>query len=252
MPALDKIVQYLDRTLRVAAFKDASQNGLQVANAGMVKRICCLVDASMEGFEEAARLNADLVICHHGLSWGDSLKKITGLNYRRMSMLLDNDMALYACHLPLDAHPLYGNNAGLCKALGLQARKPFGVYDGQTIGFEGRLPRAMPREEFKHRLELATGGHLQCMDFGPAMIRTVGVVSGGAAEEIEEAAEKGLDVFVSGEPKLLAYHLAREHGINAMFAGHYATEVFGVRALASLLKRTFKLPATFVDFRTPF
>jgi dinuclear metal center YbgI/SA1388 family protein len=248
---LNEVAEYLDRRLGVAGWKDHSHNGLQVANSGRVRRVCCGVDATLEFFEAARAAGADLAICHHGLSWGDSLKRITGLNYRRVGFLIRNDMALYACHLPLDAHPVLGNNAQLCRALGLTRLEPFGLYEGRLIGFAGRLPRAESYAAFKRRVARVTRGALTSMDFGKARVRTVGVISGGAADELPEAAEKGLDVYLSGEPKLFAWHLAKEYGINAIFAGHYATEVFGVRALAGLIARRFRIPAEFVNLGTP-
>jgi dinuclear metal center YbgI/SA1388 family protein len=253
MTQLAKMVQFLDRELRVADFKDSSNNGLQVENGGRATRVCCGVDASMEFFEAAAKRHADLLICHHGLSWGDSLKRITGLNYKRLSFLLKHDIALYACHLPLDAHPRLGNNAQLCKALGLKKLKPFGLYEGKMIGFAGEFSKPMPYQSFKTLVTKVTGNHrLQTMDFGKKTIRTVGVISGGAADEVGEAGMAGLDVFFSGEPKLLAYNLAREYGMNAVFAGHYATERFGVIAVGNELARKFHVKAEFIDLNVPF
>lgn len=247
MTELQKIAGFLDRELNTAAFRDESHNGLQVANSGRVRRVCTGVDASMAFFERAAERKADLLICHHGLSWGDSLKRITGLNYRRLKFLLDRDMALYACHLPLDAHPRLGNNAQICKALGLRNLKPFGLYHGIAIGFRGALPKAMPYGEFKRRAKALFGNMVLTMDFGRSRVRTVGVVSGGAADEIADAGEAGIDVYVSGEPNLRAWNLAQEHKINAMFAGHYATETFGVKAVSGLLAKRFRLKTEFID-----
>jgi len=249
---LEKIAEYLDRTLQVAEWKDASHNGLQVAARGPVRRVCCGVDASLEFFEAAARRQADLLVCHHGISWGDSLCRITELNYTRLKFLLDHNLALYACHLPLDAHPKYGNNARICQALGLQKIRKFGWYHGAQIGFAGRLPRAVPYARFKTAVARLLKTEPRTMDFGPRMVRTVAVISGGAAAELAEAGRDRVDVFLSGEPTLAAWHLAREYGVNAIFGGHYATETFGVRALAELLARRFKLTAEFVDLATPF
>lgn len=250
---LSTIVRFLDRELRIAEFKDSSHNGLQVQNSGKVTRICCGVDASLEFFEAAAERGANLVICHHGLSWGDSLKRITDLNYSRIAFLIRHDMALYACHLPLDAHPRLGNNAQLCKVLGLRKVKPFGLYDGRMIGYAGELPRAMPYREFKDLVgRKIANTNMQTMDFGKKMVRTIGIVSGGAADEVGEAGCAGLDVYLTGEPKLLAWHLAQEYGIHAIFAGHYATERFGVKAVGKELSRRFGLKAEFVDLRVPF
>ena len=252
MTGVDRIAAFLDRELRIQDFTDSSHNGLQVANRGAVTRVCCGVDASLEFFEAARRKGADLLICHHGLSWGDSLKRITGLNHRRLDFLLRHNLALYACHLPLDAHPRYGNNALICRALGLRRLRRFGLYSGKEIGFAGILPRPMTRSAFKRLVSRAIGRNLQTMDFGRATVRSVAVLSGGAAGELDEAGRKGIDVYLTGEPNLHAYNLAREYGINAVFAGHYATEVFGVRALAGLIRRRFRLPAEFIDLRIPY
>jgi putative NIF3 family GTP cyclohydrolase 1 type 2 len=126
------------------------------------------------------------------------------------------------------------------------------MYNGIEIGFAGRLPSPTPYEEFKRLVTHKVGGRLQTMDFGPDTVQSVAVVSGGAAREIAEAGEKGIDVYLSGEPALMAYALAQEYGINAIFAGHYATEVFGVRALAQLLGDTFDVEAEFIDLNVPF
>ena len=249
---LDTVVAALDSELNVADFEDTSHNGLQVANSGRVSKACCGVDASLEFMEAAHARGADLLVCHHGISWGDSLKRLTGVNYSRVSFLMAHDMALYACHLPLDAHPTLGNNARICRALGVQRLKPFGMYGGREIGWEGRLPKPMRYDAFKRRIEREIRSDLQTMDFGKKTVRTVAVVSGGAADEIDEAGRKEIDVYVSGEPKLSAYVLAQEYGINAVFAGHYATEVFGVRAVAGLLSRRLGIPSELVDLRVPF
>ena len=253
MKTLKTIVSFLDRELNVKAFSDDSHNGLQVENSGKIARVCVGVDASLAFFEEALKRKADLVICHHGLSWGDSLRRISGLNYRRLKLLIDNDMALYACHLPLDAHPRHGNNAQICKAFGLRRLKPFGLYHGIPIGFSGSLPGAMPYAAFKAQAQRVFGNTtVGTMDFGKRTVRKVAIVSGGAAEQIDEAGQNGIDVYVSGEPKLMAYNLAQEYGINAIFAGHYATEVFGVKALARLLASRFRVQAEFLDMGIRF
>lgn len=253
MKDLKTIAGFLGEELNVDDFTtDSANNGLQVENMGRVNRICCGVDASLDFFEAAQRLGADMVVCHHGISWGDSLKRITGVNYRRISFLMENDMALYACHLPLDAHRVHGNNALICKALGLREVKGFGLYHGMTIGFEGKLPKAMDYAVFKKLVAKISGGKIRSMDFGKNKVSTVAVISGSASDLIAEAGEKGIDVFLSGEPKLAAYSLANELGVNAVFAGHYATETFGVRSLIGLLKKKFGIPVEFIDMKVPY
>ena len=248
---LDAICAFLDRELNVAAFEDSSHNGLQVAGPERVRKICVAVDGTLETFADAVGRGADLLVCHHGISWRDSLARLTGLAYRRVAFLVRNNLALYACHLPLDAHPRHGNNVQICKALGIRRLKPFGMYGGHAIGFEGMLEKPVGWRTFLNRIGRKIGERTHTMDFGKSSVRRVAVVSGGGSDCIDEAGEKGVDVFVSGEPTLMAYHLAREHGLNAVFAGHYATERFGVRALGALLKKRFDLDVEFLDFDTP-
>lgn len=246
MAKLKAIVEFLDGLLPADSFHDSSNNGLQVENDGDVQVVCCGVDASLEFFKEAQRRGADLVVCHHGVSWNDSLKRLTDLNYRRVGFLMRNNMALYASHLPLDAHPRIGNNAGMARALGLRNVKPFGFYGGQKIGIKGLLPRAESLDRFAARMEKAIGNKAQVMAFGKRQVRSVAMVVGGGAVGLAEAMSAGVDVYVSGEPNLSARNLARDGGINAVFGGHYATECFGVKTLASLLARRFRVRAEFV------
>ncbi|MCK5851053.1 MAG: Nif3-like dinuclear metal center hexameric protein [Kiritimatiellae bacterium] len=252
MPKLSTIVKFLDKELLSETIQDSSNNGLQAENTGAILKVCCGVDASLEFFEAAKKKKADLLICHHGISWGDSLKRITERNYKYVSYLIRNNMALYACHLPLDAHRQYGNNALIAKALGLKRVRGFGVHGDIEIGVEGKFPKPMRYDHFKKLVQRTIGKSIQTMDFGKKTIQTVAVVSGGAAGDTEDAGKKGIDVYLTGEPLLTAYSVARDYGINVVFAGHYATEVFGVRALGKLLKRKFMVDAEFIDLNVPF
>lgn len=252
MAKLQAIVSFLDKELKTGDYDDSSNNGLQVENSGEVRTICCGVDATLKFFRAAKKRNAGLLICHHGLSWGDSLKRITGLNYKRVEYLIKNDMALYACHLPLDGHARYGNNVLIAKAVGLSGLKRFAKHGGHEIGVIGKLPKAMPYERLKKKVRRLMDNPLKTMDFGKRSIRTVAIVSGGAGGDLARAAEEGADVYLSGEPTLAAYGDAQDWGINGVFAGHYATETFGVKALAGLLKRKFKADAEFVDLGVGF
>lgn len=246
---LVKLTRFLDDTLDIAAFRDASNNGLQLENNGNVTCVLAGVDASLRLLEEAAARGADLVICHHGLSWGDSLKRITGLNHRLVAFAVRHNIAVYAAHLPLDAHPRYGNNAQLCKALGLSNPAPAFTYHGETIGFTAAYPRQIGFDAFCDRVRAHVAPEIRALGFGKKTVRKIGVVSGGAADMADQAAELGVDVFLTGEPSLQGYTLAENLGLNVVFAGHYATETFGARALAGLVGRRFKLPAEFVDFK---
>ncbi len=239
--------------LAVSSFNDYSNNGLQVdSRRAEIRKVCTGVDATLPFFEAAAGAGADLVICHHGISWGSSLKLINGLNYERVKFLFDNDLALWACHLPLDAHPELGNNAGVCDALGLVDRRPFGEVNGQLLGFSGRLPAAISRDAFADLLRARVGRHLHVAPFGREEIETVGVVTGAAAGMVSQAIDAGLDAYVNGEIDLTAYNACLQSRMNLFAAGHYATERFGVRALGDWIASQFGLEHQFIDFDLPW
>jgi dinuclear metal center YbgI/SA1388 family protein len=246
---LDDLVSLLDGTLRCSAFQDVSNNGLQIANAGTVSRVVTGVDASLRLLREAARRGADCVVCHHGLSWGDSLKRLTGLNHRLVAFAVEHNIAVYAAHLPLDAHPRFGNNAQLCKALGLSRLSPAFCYHGEVIGFSGTYAKPVTLAAFCECVRKAVNPDLRILDFGKKSIRRVGVVSGGAADMVDQAAALGCDVYLTGEPSLQGYNLAENLAQNVVVAGHYATEIFGVRSLAALITRRLGLAAECLDFK---
>lgn len=250
---LHALTAELDRLLNLAAFPgDASNNGLQVENSGKITKICTGVDASLRFFEEAAARGADGVIVHHGISWGDSLRRITGLNYRLIKTALRHDCALYAAHLPIDAHPALGNNARLADLLTLQDRHPFYAYHGQPIGFRGTLPAPMPLDALVALLCERVNPDLRVLPFGKREIRTVGIVSGGAADGVAQAAEAGLDLYLTGEPSLVGYNLAEQLGCTTIFAGHYATERFGVQAVGNWIRDNLNIPVEHIDFEIPY
>jgi len=251
MVPLSRIVSALDEELRLDDFpRDVSRNGLQVEGAaGGVSKVCCGVDASPAFFEEAIARGAQLLFVHHGISWGDSLSRLTGANYALVSPLLRADVALYAAHLPLDAHPRLGNNAGLARAIGLEDLAPFAEWRGFTIGMKGRFPEPVPLEELHRRVRAACpGGRFETAGAGPALVRTVGVVSGGAAEDFPQALAAGLDAYVTGEIGLADYNALLGEPLGFVAAGHYATERFGPRAVAEWIAETFGIEAEFVDF----
>ncbi len=244
---LRSIESFLDKELRVSEIRDSSNNGVQVDNSGRITKVACGVDASLDFFEAAKAAKANLLIVHHGISWKDSLKKITRLNYKRVKYLMDNDMALYASHLPLDLHPKLGNNALIAKMLGLKSVKPFGLYEGSCIGSIGNATSGTKYAAFVKKAEKAFGRKLLEMKFGPDTVRKVAVVSGGGCGLLEDAEEAGADMFVSGEPTLAGRNFACDAGMNALFGGHYVTEKYGAEALGKLVKRKFGLPFVFID-----
>lgn len=258
MKPLSEIVSALDSELRLRDFPgDVSHNGLQVEGAADgVAKVCCGVDASPAFFREAVARGAQMLFVHHGISWGSSLSRIAGANYALVAPLVRAGVALYAAHLPLDAHPRLGNNAGLAAALGLGALSPFGVYAGREIGFKGALPEPMAWGAFKERLrDVCPDGRFESFDpFGDDArpVRTVGVVSGGAAEDFPQAVDAGLDAYVTGEMGLADYNALLARPIRFAAAGHYATERFGPRAVAAWLRDALGLDAEFIDLHLRF
>jgi dinuclear metal center YbgI/SA1388 family protein len=246
------LAEFLNRTLEIEKFKDVSNNGLQVANDGTLTKVICGVDANLKLLNMAMENGADCIVCHHGISWGDSLKYVTGLNYDIISFAIKNNIAIYACHLPLDAHPEYGNNAQLCKALGLIEPDPAFDYHGQDIGFTAELEEALSFDGFCKRVNNLVSTSFNALHFGGESIQKVGIVSGGASDMVDQAHELGVDIYLTGEPSLQGYNLAEQLHQNVIFAGHYATEIFGVRALSDLINTELDIPAECIDFKTPF
>lgn len=253
---LSAIVEALSETLCLDAFaNDVSHNGLQVEGApDGVRKICCGVDASPAFYERALACGAQLMIVHHGISWGTSLSRIAGANYKLVAPLILSGAALFAAHLPLDAHPQFGNNAQLCKALGLRQLEPFAQWHGFTIGFKGSLPEPIRWTDFLARLSAACpDAPIRHMDSGPEFVRHVGIVSGGCgAEEYRQAVNEGLDAFVTGEMNLAAYNAACLEPVHYAAAGHYATERFGVRAITKAIAERFGLDWEMIDFHLPY
>lgn len=238
---------FLDKILRVKDIEDDSNNGLQLANQGSIKKIGFAVSASMDVFELAKKSKCHMIVVHHGISWKDSLKYITDVNYKRISFLIKNNIALYACHLPLDKHPKLGNNIQLCKLFGLKKVKEFGEYNKFMIGFIGNLKKEMFLREFVKLVEDKLKTTCNVLDFGKNKVKSIAIISGGGARMVEQAAKQKADVYLTGEPHLFAYDLAKELKINLVYAGHYATETFGVKALAKLLKKRFGVKTVFLD-----
>lgn len=247
--ALLKLVEYADRTLKTAEFTDypGAVNGLQVQNSGRVTRIAAAVDASLTTIRMAIAERADLLVVHHGLFWSPS-HPWTGRRYELIRTLIEADLAVYSSHLPLDAHPTLGNNALLARALGLRELKPFFFDKGRSLGMRGIM--SVDRADLQRRLERATGAASKLIPGGPQKCRRIGVVTGGAGAEMKIAAAEGVDTFVTGEGPHWTYALAEDFGINVLYGGHYATETFGVKALAANLSKKFRVPWSFLDHPT--
>jgi len=241
--------EYLDDFLKSAEFDDDSLNGLQVEGRAEVNRLAVAVTACAEVFGAAAGWKADALLVHHGLFWrGAWPMRIQNILKDRLKTLFDAGISLYAYHLPLDAHGEVGNNAVAARDLGLVNIKPFGHYKGMVIGFKGRLEAPAARTEFIARVSEYYGrSPAVTVPAGPDPVATVGIVSGGAAREAEEAADEGLDLFVTGEPGEPQTYVCRERGLTFIAMGHYATERIGVKALAAHLERAHGLETRFFD-----
>jgi dinuclear metal center YbgI/SA1388 family protein len=250
LKSLSSLVSTMDSLLRTVEINDypGAVNGLQIENSGAVIRIVAAVDACEEVIRESSRVPGTLLLVHHGLFW-NGVQTLTGARYRKIKAALDGDLALYSSHLPLDLHPKLGNNVLLAKALGLTAIKPALEMKGQAVGVLGKV-REMKREAFAELLSGAVGGDVHLASGGSKIIKTVLVVTGGAGSEVARAATLGVDAFVTGEGPHWSYTAAEELGINLFYAGHYATETFGVKALASLVATQACLPWSFLDHPT--
>jgi dinuclear metal center YbgI/SA1388 family protein len=231
---------------------DRSRNGLQVARcASGVRKVAFAVDASLETFRRAAAWGADALFVHHGLFWSEPVL-LTGSAYERIRFLVEADLALFAAHFPLDIHPEVGNNAGIARHLGLLDVEPFGLHRGVKIGCKGRLPEPMRVARLAELIAEGQPDPVRTLAFGPDPVRTVGIVSGGAPLDVAQAVAEGLDAFVTGESAHEVYHFCLEERINAVFAGHYRTESYGVKALCGRLAKDTGLETAWLDVPTGF
>jgi len=249
MPALSEIVSYTDDFLRIREVRDwdNASNGLQIENSGRVVRIGAAVDVSTRILTKAAKENVDLLIVHHGLFW-PGLQPIRGALHRQLRLAFEKEIALYSAHLPLDIHPKVGNNALLVARLGLKSAQPFLEEKGQPVGLKMRA--SVPRSEVVRKLQRLLNGPVRVFGFGPKQTRVIGVVTGAAGSEIYRVAEENIDTFITGEAPHWAAVAAEELGMNLLLGGHYATEVFGVKALATHLSKRFTVPWEFIDCPT--
>ncbi len=251
MIPLADLTAHLNSTLRIAELPDYSNavNGLQLANrSGEATRVVAAVDATLPVVKKAIAAGADLLIVHHGMFWS-GLQPWTGATFERMRLALENNLAIYSAHLPLDVHPILGNNACIAKAMQLTPSGGFLDYKGLAVGVT--CDAVMSLDDVLARFTAALdGGRVHVCAGGPKTTRKIGISSGGSGSEIAAAAKAGIDTFITGEGPHWSYTLAEELGINVLYGGHYATETFGVKALAQHVQEQFGLPWSFVDHPT--
>lgn len=249
---LGRLVSHLNQYLEVTRFEEGAINGLQVAGAKKVRKIAFAVDGVLETFEKAAAMDADMLIVHHGIFWGFQYA-LRGPDYKRIKVLMDHDIALYAVHLPLDAHREVGHNANLLRALGVETEnlEPFGRYKGTTIGFQGSVAETT-FEGMAQRLEQVLGGPVQLLNFGPKTVRKIACVTGQGADFglVREAKLNGIHFYISGEATHPIYHFCQENGVNLALGGHYRTETFGLHALRRYIENQFDVETCFIECPT--
>ncbi|MES2440285.1 MAG: Nif3-like dinuclear metal center hexameric protein [Verrucomicrobiota bacterium] len=249
MIALEDVVRHLDLELKTAAISDypGAMNGLQLANEGEIGRIVAAVDASLPVIEKAAAGGPGLLIVHHGMFW-QGAQPVTGALYKKLRIAMEAGLAVYSSHLPLDVHPELGNNILLANEIGLRNLKPFFDQKGLSLGLRGIWEGS--RSDLLGILKSIVAGPVHLCPGGSDVISQVGVITGGAGSEVMKVAASGVDTFITGEGPHWSYPLAEELGLNVFYGGHYATEVFGVKALAESLSKQFGIPWNFVDHPT--
>ncbi|MBF0205827.1 MAG: Nif3-like dinuclear metal center hexameric protein [Oligoflexia bacterium] len=248
---LEKVVSFLDTYLDIQSSKtDESWNGLQVEGKSAVKKIMFTTDVGIETIEKAIYYNVDMLVVHHGLLWKSVDPSVKGANKKRIELLLKNGISLYGVHLPLDKHPEVGNNAQLLKILGFKKYKPFALYNGAYISFIGRTNRPKTIIEIENILKKDLGAFCKTLSFGKKKISTMAVCSGGGGyPQLMEALRADVDLYLTGDSTEF-YHLVKDYQMNVICAGHHATEIVGVRALAIVVKKELKVDAFFIDFPT--
>lgn len=246
---LADIVSALTSELRLGEIPDypGAVNGLQLANGGSVTRVAAAVDACLPVVREAVASGADLLLVHHGLFWSGA-QPVTGAVYEKLKLAFGGNLALFSAHIPLDVHPTLGNNARLAAALGLGDCEPFFDWKGIRLGLRAAVD--LDRDELVERVAAATGAGVHLCPGGPGRVRSVGLVTGGAGSEVAAMAATGIDTFITGEGPHWSYTAAEELGLNVIYGGHYATETFGVKALAEWLEARYGLPWSFIDHPT--
>jgi dinuclear metal center YbgI/SA1388 family protein len=249
MASLDEIVAFLDDELRLSEVPDypGALNGLQMQGGEEVQRVAAAVDASLPVVKKAVAAGVDLLVVHHGMFWKGA-RPVTGATYEKFKTAMEAGLAIYSAHIPLDVHPVLGNNARLSAALELQDTEPFFEWKGTRLGIRGIFPGSL--DQLTERVTEVLGSPPHVCAAGSDAAGTVGVISGGGGEFLEGVREAGIDTFLTGEGPHWSYTEAEELGLNVLYGGHYLTETSGVRALVDLLVGKYSLDGQFIDHPT--
>ncbi len=249
MAKLKEIVLFLNKYLDHEKFpEDSSWNGLQVEGKKEVKRIVFGVTAGVELFKKAKEKNADMIISHHGLFWRQANPTISGWQKDRVSFLLENKISFYASHLPLDAHPDCGNNVEILKILGAKVKDKFSYRKGENIGWIGEC-KPVSLDKIVQKLKKSIDSDCVVLDYGKKEVKNIAVVSGGAPYDVFEAIEREVDLFITGDAADVL-EVVKDAKINVIFAGHYATETTGIKALQKIVEEKFNVETFFIDVPT--
>ncbi len=250
MANLQDIVDFCDKITRrdeIADFTGAN-NGLQLQNNGEVTRVGAAVDAGRFPFEQAIEQGIDLLIVHHGLFW-NTPTHYSGALYDKLKLAMDNNLAVYSSHLPLDAHPEIGNNRLLASAIDLEPIDWFLHHEGTPIALLAKAPSS--RDELKARLQKEFGDNITAIEFGSKNPDKVAILTGSGRSALDEMRAMGTDTLITGELRQEHYNVAQEQGFNLYPCGHYATERYGVTALAGLVATEFSLESSFIQTGCP-
>ena len=251
MAQLKEIAEWLDKYLNINDIKDSSWNGLQFEGAQEVKKIAFAVDACVETFNAAVDARADMIIVHHGMFWEESNPSIKGSTKSRIDVLFKNEISLYAAHLPLDRHKDVGNNAQLIRLLNGKIWEEFCFKDGKNIGWVARFKHPIPIHEITFVLEKQLNTKCRVLHFGDQKVSKLAVCSGGGSYQDFFDAMKVADAYLTGDAIEIT-QATKDSKFNVIFAGHYATEIVGVKALMPLLQKKFKVETVFIDKPTGF
>ena len=253
---LCELENYFSSILRPQDFSnDISLNGLQIQNFdknSTIKKVAFAVDACYETVEKAISIGSDALVCHHGIFWGSPLA-ISGSHYQLVKKALQGNLALFAYHIPLDANKEVGNNYGLARKIGLDNLEEFGFWRGMSLGVKGILSAEKTVDQIIELLGFSYEGEnkiLGALKFGKEKVKTVGIISGGACEDVEQAIDENLDLYITGEISHQIYHQCKENKINFVAGGHYNTGVMGVSLLAQKLQKETGIETIFIDIPT--
>lgn len=246
-----KLLAYINEMLEPSAYSDYCPNGLQVEGSKTISKLITGVTASQALIDRAVEESADAILVHHGFFWKGEDPTVTGIKYQRLKTLIENGINLLAYHLPLDAHPQLGNNAQLASLLDISIDGGLQPGEARPVGNIGRLQRPMPAAEFAKIIGRVLDREPLLIEGGEHQITTLAWCTGAAQGYIEQAADLGVDAYISGEVSEPTVHIARERGVHYIAAGHHATERYGVQAVGEHLADKFGLEYQFIDIDNP-